>query len=193
MRRVEIAFLLVIALTGCGRPEAAKSPAKTATSPRPAVAPPTTAEAQSIVAGSSDFGEYQFTNAAYTLPLSRPAMNEPAQEAAADLKRAGWIAFSGDSVVLTAKAKGDKRWLVRPNGFVDIVPLAKKEFVSVDAVRSNPDGGVSVDFTWDWVPNEIGSAFHSGPVHDRFSGPQQATATLIRSGDAWMILRITPR
>lgn len=191
MRRVEIALLLTLALTGCGQPE--QKPAATATAAKPATPPPTAAEAQSIVADSPDFGEYEFTNAAYTLPMSRAAMNEPARAAANDLRRAGWISFSGDGVVLTSKAKNDKRFVVRPNGFVDIVPLAKKEFVSVDGVKPNSDGSVAVDFTWKWLPNDVGTAFRAGPVHDRFEGPQKATATIVRSGGSWMILRFRSR
>jgi hypothetical protein len=187
-----VAFALLAALVACAPPERKAPVAEKPQAVKPAI-PPTRDEAKTIVADSPDFGEYDFTNAAYTLPMSRAAMNEPARAAAADLKRAGWISFSGDSVVLSAKAKGDKRWLVRPNGFVDIVPLAKKEFLSVDGVRNDSEGNVAVDFTWKWIPNEIGSAFRSGAVHDRFAAPHQATATLIRSGDSWTILRIRPR
>ena len=78
------------------------------------------------------------------------------------------------------KAKEDKRFLVRPNGTLDVVPLAKKELVSIDAVR-----GERVDFTWKWIPNEVGAL-----LKDRFAGDQKATATLLWDGTTWTVLRI---
>ena len=88
-------------------------------------------------------------------------------------------------VVLTGKSKSDKRFLVRPNGILDIVPLAKKELGEVTAVRMNDDGTAAADFTWTWVPNEVGRTFA-----DRYAGTQQATATLIHDGTSWSILGI---
>ena len=150
---------------------------------------PSVEEARTLIASSSDFSEYEFTNASYSLPMQRSMMNEPAQKAADDLRRAGWIGFDGEgNVTLTAKAKGDKRWLVRQNGFVDIVPLAKKELTSFSAVREDPEGAAA-DFDWKWIPNEIGDAFQK----ERYAAPQKATATLIHDGTSWTILRIRPR
>ena len=179
-----VALLLVLA-TACGKevgaPVSSPAPAKPAF--------PTIAEAQTLIASSGDFSEYEFTNASYSLPMQRSMMNEPAQEAAADLRRAGWIGFDGaGNVTLTAKAKADKRWLVRQNGFVDIVPLAKKELTAVTDVREDPEGA-AVDFDWKWIPNEIGDAFQK----ERYAAPQKATATLIHDGTSWTILRIRPR
>jgi hypothetical protein len=171
-----IALLLVVA---CSKSE---TPAVTKTAPPPPPAPPTKEQARELVAGSADFGEFEFTNAAVTLPMKKPAMNEPAQQLAKDLRAGGWIGFSGDDVVLTPKAKGDKRFLVRPNGFVDVVPLAKKEFGEVVAVR-----GEDVDFTWKWIRNDIGAA-----IHKPDDAIQRATATLIHDGTSWSVLRIRP-
>ncbi len=143
-----------------------------------------------LIANSSDFSEYQFTNAAYTLPMKRSAMNEPARSAARELAAGKWIRFNGDDVELTPKAAGDKRFLVRPNGYVDIVPIAKKDFGSVTAVRLNQDGTVSADFDWRWIPNEVGQAFRSGLVRERFDATQHATAKLMWDGKSWTVLRI---
>ena len=105
------------------------------------------------------------------------------------LAKAGWIGIDGDGhVVLTEKAKKDRRFLLRPNGFLDIVPLAKKEFIGVEAVHVNPEGQPLVDFRWKWVANEIGAL-----AGDRYSGEQLAIATLLWDGSQWSVLRITPK
>jgi hypothetical protein len=91
-----------------------------------------------------------------------------------------------------AKGATDRRFVTRPNGYTDIVPLARKEMGDVTAVTPTSEG-VDVDFNWKWLPNEIGSVFKSGPVHDRYASPQQGRATLYRDGDKWAVLRIRVR
>ncbi|MGZ7042067.1 MAG: hypothetical protein ACXVH7_09785, partial [Thermoanaerobaculia bacterium] len=150
-------------------------------------------EAKQIIGSSPDFSDYEFTNAAFTLPMLRSSMTPPVASAANDLVRAGWIDIPGNTVVLTAKSKSDRRFIVRPNGFLDIVPIAKKELGEVTNVRPNVDGSVAADFDWRWSPNEVGSAFRSGPVKERFDAQQSATATLIHGNDGWSVLRIAKR
>jgi hypothetical protein len=136
----------------------------------------TAAQAKDLLAGAPEFGDYQFTNAAVTIPLKRSAMRADQAAIANQLAGGGWIRFDGDEV----KAKEDKRLLVRPNGTLDVVPLAKKELVSVDNVL-----GDKVDFTWRWIPNEVGAL-----LKDRFAGDQKARATLLWDGTNWTVLRI---
>lgn len=193
MRR---ALLLLVLATACGKEDGAPvsppAPATQGAGEETRAPLPSVDEARALIAGSSDFSEYEFTNASYSLPMQRSLMNEPARTAAADLRRAGWIGLDGaGNVTLTTRAKSDKRWLVRQNGFVDIVPLAKKELNEVTEVRADPEGA-AVDFNWKWIPNEIGLAFRSGALKERYETPQQATATLIHDGTAWTILRIRP-
>jgi hypothetical protein len=189
-----LALLIALALIACGKgevPQTATTATTATAATKPAApAPPSAAEAQTILESSQEWSEYQFTNAAYTLPLKRDAMNDPAKQAATDLANAGWIRLGGSEVELTAKAKGDKRFLLRPNGYVDLVPIAKKEFGSVERVQANADGSATAAFSWKWVPNEVGRAFQSGIVHDRLIAPQRATATLIHDGKSWTVLRI---
>ena len=97
------------------------------------------------------------------------------------------------NVVLSERAKNDRRWLVRQNGFTDLVPLAEKELIDVNAVRTNHDGSIAADFGWKWQPNDLGSIFQSGPPAERFVALHEATATLIPDGDGWTVLRITAR
>lgn len=162
-------------------------------SEKPKHAPPSAAEAKQIIESSGDFSEFQFTSSAFTLPLNRTMMlNDETRGIARDLEKAGWIVFSGDEVVLTSKSLTSRRFMTRANGYVDIVPLARKEMGDVTAVRPT-DEGVDVDFNWKWTPTDVGSAFKSGPLFDRYAAPQRATATLYHDGTAWKILRLRPR
>jgi hypothetical protein len=184
---LSLAVLIAIGCGGAERPQEATAPPAARQPATPP--PPALAEAQTLIANSAEFSEYEFTNAAYTLPMQQSAMHEPARAVAADLRKAGWIAVDGSgTVVLTPKAKGDKRFLVRQNGVMDIVPLARKEVIAADAVTRDEAGAPVVDFRWRWVPNEIGELFG-----DRYSGEQQARATLLWDGSQWSILRIRPR
>ena len=176
--------LTLLLLIGCGTeaPVSTSAPAAE-TAAAPPVALPSLDAAATLVSSSPEFSDYQFTNAAYSL-----ALKNPPSDVAKALRKAGWISLDGDgNVVLSAKARADRRWLVRQNGFVDIVPLAKKEFIAASAVRPDPDGA-AVDFSWKWTPNEIGEAF----MKERYAGTQNATATLLRDGSGWTVLRIKP-
>lgn len=180
------ALFFALFVLACGAP--ALPPAgKEAPAPAPPP-PPSVEQATTIVSSAPELSDYQFTRAAYSLPMRRAAMNEPARAVAADLRKAGWISFSDDQVVLTEKAKNDKRFIVRPNEVVDLVPLAKKEFIAVTGVRTSAGGEPLVDFDWKWVPNEIGALFPN-----RYEGTQRATATLLRDGSVWVVLRIEER
>ena len=184
-----LAVLLVLLAACSGEKPATET--VTAAEAKPAAPPPPSAQqARELIATSPDFGEYEFTNAGYTLPTSGAAMNEPQRTAAKELAAAGWLTIekTGD-VALSDKSRNDKRFLLRENGLLDIVPLAKKEMGDVTAVRQNPDGTVVADFTWKWVANEVGSAFKTGLVHDRFASPQDGKATLMWDGSGWMILK----
>lgn len=188
MKHALVIFLIFVA---CRAPEPARM-TSTAAPAKPAVAPPSAADAQRIVAASAEFSDYEFTNASVTLPLKAPMPPYLADDAK-QLAAAGWLRKDAGGIELAPKAKSDKRFLVRPNGYVDIVPLASKELTGVTAVRPNADGTASADVTWKWIPNEVGSAFSRGPLHDRYAAPQRATATLMWDGSAWTVLRITPQ
>jgi len=183
MKRV--AMLLLLA--ACAKSEA--PPVKPAAPAAKRMALPTTEQARELVTSSGEFSQYEFTNAAYTLPMKKSLMNEPALTAAKQLESAKWLMFRGDYVVLTEKALNDKRFLSRPNETVDIVPLARKEVTAVTAVRPLSDGTVAVDFDWKWIPNEVGVAFKKGMLHDRYAAIGHATATL----ESENVTKIEPR
>jgi hypothetical protein len=190
-----IAFALALLTAGCGQPESKPLVTTATATVKPAAAPPNAEEARELINTSGEFSEYEFTHAAYTLPMAKAAMNPEALKAAADLKAAGWIRFDGGGrMVLTEKAKNDKRWLVRANDVVDLVPLGRKEVDKVTTFRPLPDGKIEADFDWHWITNEVGSAFQSGPVHDRYAGHDlHATATLMHEGSSWTVLKIVGR
>ena len=187
MKRFLAVLLLLAACNSEQPPIADAESAKT----KPATPQmPSAQEARDLIANSAEFGEYEFTNAGFTLPVSGAAMNEPARATAKELAAAGWLSLdtNGD-IALTEKSRNDKRFLLRPNGLLDIVPLAKKEMGDVQAVRGNNDGTVAADFTWRWVPNEVAASF----LRDKYEGTQNATATLMHDGTNWTLLKIDSR
>lgn len=142
--------------------------------------------AREIIANAPVLGEFEFTHAGYSLPMEKSMRHAAANDVATKLAKAKWIALDGSGKIsLTSKASSDKRFLVRANGILDIVPLAKKEMSEVTAVRANPDGTAEADFTWTWVPNEIGAL-----LADRYAGTQKSTATLMWDGTNWTVLSI---
>ena len=183
------AFVLVL-LVACGGSEAPI--ADQTTSAKPAAPPlPSAQQAREMIASSAEFGEYEFTNAGFTTPVSGATMSEPVRQSVKELAAAGWLELekTGD-IALTDKSRNDKRFLLRTNGLLDIVPLAKKEMGDVTSVCANDDGTARVDFTWRWIANEVGSSFKTGLVADRFAAPQDGTATLIWDGTTWSVLKI---
>jgi hypothetical protein len=194
VRKLACFAVVLLIFTGCTDEKSEGSaPATTTVAEVKPPAPPDAAAAATLISSSAEFSEFEFTNAGYSLPLSATAMNEPAREVAKELVATKWISIKGDKVVLSSKAETDRRFLVRPNGFVDLVPLAKKEFVAVTALEPQADGTVAANFTWKWIPNDIGESFRKSLLHDRYAGERQATAALMWDGSAWTVLRITKR
>jgi glucose/arabinose dehydrogenase len=192
MKRILAVALLLLAACGGSdeKPIADQSTAATTTAPAPPP-PPNPQQARELIANSAELGEYEFTNAGFTTPTSGATMSEPVRQSVRELAAAGWLTLdpAGD-VALSEKSRNDKRFLLRPNGLLDIVPLAKKEMGDVTAVRANADGTATVEFTWRWVANEVGAAFKTGLVHDRFAAQQDGRATLMWDGTSWTILQI---
>lgn len=193
MKRFVVLLALAL-IAACSSEQPAATNTTTSGEAKPAAAPPSAEQARAIIEKSGELAQHEFTNAAVSLPVAGSSMNEPTRNLAKQLAAAGWIEFDGaGDIMLTEKSRNDKRFLLRENGLLDVVPLAKKEMGGVTAVRSNPDGSVNADFTWRWIPNEVGTAFTSGPVHDRFSATQNATANLMWNGTEWTMITVEPR
>ncbi|HET8798182.1 MAG TPA: hypothetical protein VFO89_10870 [Thermoanaerobaculia bacterium] len=186
MKRALLALLLLLAACRSEQP----ATTTTAEAPRPRTPPPSVAEARALIANSGELSEFEFTSAAFTTPVDLAMASEPVRASASELADAGWIAIRGGKVELTAKSRDDKRFLMRANGILDVVPLAKKEMGDVTAVRANADGTAAADFTWRWAANEVGSAFRTGALAGRFAAPRASTATLIWDGTSWSVLKI---
>ncbi|HEY2323671.1 MAG TPA: hypothetical protein VGJ82_12495, partial [Thermoanaerobaculia bacterium] len=122
MRKLLVVALLLLACGG-GEKHASTPPARLPARHRGC---PSSADAQGIIEKSADFGEFDFTQTAVTIPVKKSAMNPPQLENAKQLAAAGWLTFDGDDVTLT-KGKDDPRFNVRGNGFIDVVPVAKKK------------------------------------------------------------------
>jgi hypothetical protein len=185
--------VLVLAACGGGRKEAPAANDSIAAAPTDPLPPlPSAEEARALIEGSQEFSEFEFVNVAWTMPMSRSQMNEPALAGARDLLASGWIQFEGDQVVLTDKAKADRRFLARPNGFLDVVPLAKKELTEVSTPSMAEDGNARARFCFRWIANEVGSSFRSGMLAERFSLPHCGTAELQPDGGGgWEVLLLT--
>ena len=182
-------FAIALLLAACGQ-EQPSTTTTTTTAKTSQVPPPSVDDARKIIQSSMEFGEFQFTDAAYSLPVSQATMNEPQRAAARELAKAGWITLDGPGdVMLNDKSRTDKRFLLRPNGILDIVPLAKKEMIGVQGVRPNDDGTAGADFTWRWIANEVGGAF----LRNQYEGTHNATATLFRENGEWKVLTIAAR
>jgi hypothetical protein len=183
-----ITLLALALLAACS----SEKPATTSdAAPQAAAPPPTAQQAKAIIEKSGEFSQHEFTNAAVSMPINGSAMNAPTKAMAKELAAKGWLELdmNGD-VLLSDKSRSDKRFILRENGLLDIVPLARKEFGDVTAVRTNADGTVNADFGWKWIPNEVGQTFTSGPVHDRFAAPQSATANLMWNGTEWTMISV---
>lgn len=186
---------LALLLAACSSETPSTSTAATTSSAASAAAqPPTAQEARAIIEKSGEFGQHEFTNAAISFPVAGSSMNAPTREQAKQLADAGWLAMDGSGdLMLTDKSRSDKRFLLRENGLLDIVPLAKKEMGEVSAVRANADGSVNADFTWRWIPNDVGSTFKTGPIHDRFAATNNASANLMWNGTEWTMIQVESR
>jgi hypothetical protein len=189
MRRILLIAVLVAAACSKEQPIAPLAPSPTPKSSLPA--PPSAATARDAIAHAPELSDFQFTKASWSTVTRGSRMNERTRRQAKELVKTGWLGFDGaGDLMLTNKSRSDKRFLLRANGLLDVVPLAKKELGDVTAVRANPDGTATADFTFRWIPNEVGASFKTGEVHDRFAGTQSATATLVYNGKEWEVVSI---
>ncbi|HEV7764657.1 MAG TPA: hypothetical protein VGQ76_06625 [Thermoanaerobaculia bacterium] len=182
-------ILALVFLAACS----SEKPATTTTAAESTAAtpPPTAQQARAIIEKSAELGQHEFTNAAVSLPIEGANMNEPTRAIAKQLAAAGWLEVDGEGdLFANDKSRNDKRFLWRENGLLDVVPLARKEMGDVTAVRANADGSVNADFSWKWIPNEVGAAFKSGPVQERFAKTNQASANLMWNGSSWTMIMI---
>ena len=108
--------------------------------------------------------------------------------------------MDADGRVNLTRGQHDYRFTTSGEEIV-IGPIARKHVKRVDAVYDHRHGQrvgrgdasalrqqARVDFTWEWMPDDIGQLF---PLV--YGGDQQAIATLENDGSEWRVLRIDPR
>ncbi len=182
-----IALFCALLLFGCGGETAGNAAGTEEENGAQAVTPPTKEEAAKVIQKAPEYSDFRFTSVTLSLPMKEEQMHEQMKKYAEDLERAGWIRIdSTGTVVLSDKARQDNKWVERSNGFTDIAPLARKEFVEVRSIEQVEDR-VNVDFTYQWIANSTGAALQSGLLHETLNSPQYATATLENYGDGWQL------
>lgn len=186
-----VLLISTLVLAACSSPEPQQKNAPAAEAKSPSAPLPSRDQARQLIESSPEWSDHQFTYASWSVPLRANAMNEAHKKTVQELRTAGWLGLDGEgNAILTEKAKADRRFLVRPNETLDVVPLAKKEITDVSEPQPLPDGNARVVVDWRWVPNEVGDALKSGLVRQVFDAPQRSNVTLMPSGDGWAVLII---
>jgi hypothetical protein len=183
-------LILVLLVPACGKPEQHAVATETRTA-IPRLPPPSPAQALLLIRDSPELGDLHFTDAAVSIPVEKTNQHGEQSLYARALAQDGWLA-NKPNVELTDRANQDRRFLLRTNGVLDVVPLAKKELIDVVSVTDNRDGTAAATFNWRWIPNDIGRLFPPQTMlGKRYSQPSyRAVATLQNDGTVWSVKRI---
>jgi hypothetical protein len=122
-------------------------------------------------------------------------------------------ARGGEMVTLTPGGErlvgglpGFKKWKETDGTFCYQVPLAQRRLVSISDVTMSGVNNAIVEYTWKWVPNQMGDLFDAGgPLVKSFNlwerqtlinkyeadfyhgSPTKSTLALVRSDQGWRI------
>jgi len=107
---------------------------------------------------------------------------------------------------LVAAIPGFKKWKDADGTFIYQVPLAQRQLVSIADIRMNGVNNAFVQYTWKWVPNQMGDLFDAaGPTVKAFNlwdrqtlinkyeaafyhgSPTKSTLPLTRTDQGWKI------
>ncbi len=107
---------------------------------------------------------------------------------------------------LVSAISGFKKWKEADGTFTYQVPLAQRQLVNVSAVNMVGVNNAVVDYTWKWVPNQMGDLFDAGgPLVKGFNlwdrqtlinkyeadfyhaTPTKSTLALARTDQGWKI------
>ena len=107
---------------------------------------------------------------------------------------------------LVSEIPGFKKWKEADGTFTYQVPLAQRQLVNVSAVNMTGINNAVIDYTWKWVPNQMGDLFDAGgPLVKGFNlwdrqtlinkyeayfyhaTPTKSTLALARTDQGWKI------
>jgi hypothetical protein len=107
---------------------------------------------------------------------------------------------------LVTSIPGFKKWKEADGTFTYQVPLAQRQLVSIMAINMTAVNNATVEYTWKWVPNQMGDLFDAGgPLVKGFNlwdrqtlinkyeadfyhaTPTKATMALARTDQGWKI------
>ena len=114
------------------------------------------------------------------------------------------VSLTPDGEGLLTGLPGLKKSQEKDGSFSYQAPLAERQLLSIGGITPNGDNGVIVEYTWKWVPNQLGNAFDAGgPLVKSFSvwerqtlinkygvdfynaGPTKSTLALVRTDRGW--------
>jgi hypothetical protein len=107
---------------------------------------------------------------------------------------------------LVSAIPGFKKWKEADGTFTYQVPLAQRQLVSIADIKMTAVNNATVQYTWKWVPNQMGDLFDAGgPTVKSFNlwdrqtlinkyeadfyhgSPSKSTLTLARADQGWKI------
>jgi hypothetical protein len=116
------------------------------------------------------------------------------------------IAVTPGGERLVTSIAGFKKWKEADGTFTYQVPLAQRQLVSITAVNMTAVNNATVEYTWKWIPNQMGDLFDAGgPLVKGFNlwdrqtlinkyeadfyhaTPTKSTMTLARTDQGWKI------
>jgi len=107
---------------------------------------------------------------------------------------------------LVTAIPGFKKWKEADGTFTYQVPLAQRQLVSINDIKMTAVNNATVQYTWQWVPNQMGDLFDAGgPTVKSFNlwdrqtlinkyeadfyhgNPSKSTLTLARADQGWKV------
>ncbi|MFZ0287246.1 MAG: hypothetical protein WAL32_18605 [Terriglobales bacterium] len=131
----------------------------------------------------------------------------------AGIIRFGKAAHGGEIVSLTPVGEqlmtalpGVKKWKEADGTFSYQVPLAQRQLLNIESITMNGVNAATVEFTWKWIPNQLGDVFDvGGPLVKSFNlwdrqtlidkyqaafysgNPTRSTLALVRTDQGWKL------
>jgi len=120
--------------------------------------------------------------------------------------RGEFVALTTGGERLVTTIPGFKKWKENDGTFTYQVPLAQRQLVSITAITMTAVNNANLEYTWKWVPNQMGDLFDAGgPLVKGFNlwdrqtlinkyeadfyhaTPTKSTMALARTDQGWKI------